>query len=217
MVLYRLLNPLRLNANITLCGSCAAMLKEPLHQCYIKPIGIVDFGCVPLAEAVGTDTLIAQIVTYNPKLLLYRPFCDWENQFIAPDAAAQAVILHVLLDNQRDSKDTPLACLLLHHFQPEAVTIPNHITEPQFEYITNPQAQISFQHKSRGNPLIWAAAAEALPHGLDDFLVLRCSQSLGFLVHGFPSNSQSSYFEPNMFAYNHLFEKNVDILYFLCS
>ena len=84
------------------------MLKKPLHQCNIKPIGIVDFGCVPLAETVGTDTLIAQIVAYNPKLLLDCPFCDWENQVIAPDAAAQAVILHVLLDNLRDSKDTPL-------------------------------------------------------------------------------------------------------------
>ena len=58
------------------------MLKEPLHQRYVKSVGIVDFGCVPLAEAVGTDTLIAQIVTYNPKLLLYCPFCDRENQLL---------------------------------------------------------------------------------------------------------------------------------------
>lgn len=81
------------------------MLKEPLHQCDVKSVGIVDFGCVPLAEAVGTDALIAQIVAYNPKLLLYCPFCDWENQVIAPDAAAQAVILHVLLNHQRNCKD----------------------------------------------------------------------------------------------------------------
>ena len=86
------------------------MLKEPLYQRNIKAIGIINLRSIPFAEAVGTDTLIAQIVAYNPKLLLHCPFCDRENQFIAPDAAAQAVILHVLLDNQRDSMD---GCILL--------------------------------------------------------------------------------------------------------
>ena len=90
MILYRLFNFLRLDTDIPLRGSCAAMLKEPLHKCYIVAIGIVDLRCVPFAEAVGADTLIAQIVAYNPKLFLYCPFCDWENQVIAPDAAAQA-------------------------------------------------------------------------------------------------------------------------------
>ena len=151
MILNCLLNSLRLNADVSLRGGCAAMLKEPLHQRNIKAIGIINLRSIPFAEAVGTDSLIAQIVAYNPKLLLDCPFCDWENQVIAPDAAAQAVILHVLLNHQRDSKDTPLACLLLHHFQPEAVTIPNHITKPQFQYVADTQAQVSLQHQRGRN------------------------------------------------------------------
>ena len=58
MILNCLLNSLWLNADITLRGGCAAVLKVPLHQRYVKSIGIVDFGCVPLAETVGTDTLV---------------------------------------------------------------------------------------------------------------------------------------------------------------
>ena len=84
------------------------MLQQPLYKGNIEPIGLVYLRSVPLAEAVGTDALIAQIVAYTPKLLLYCPFCDRENQVIAPDAAAQAVILHVLLNHQRNWKDTPL-------------------------------------------------------------------------------------------------------------
>ena len=128
MILNCLFNFLWLNTDIPLGGGCAAVLQQSLHQRNVKSICIINLSCVPLAETVSADTLIAQIVAYNPKLLLYCPFCDWENQVIAPDAAAQAVILHVLLNHQRDSKDTPLACLLLYHFQSEAVTIPNHIT-----------------------------------------------------------------------------------------
>ena len=108
MILNCLLNSLRLNADIPLRGGGGTMLQKPLHQRNIEAVGLVYLRCIPLAEAVGTDALIAQIVAYTPKLLLYCPFCDRENQVIAPDAAAQAVILHVLLNHQRNCKDTPL-------------------------------------------------------------------------------------------------------------
>lgn len=106
MILYRLFDALWLNTDIPLCGACAAMLQQPLNQRNIKAIGIINLRSIPFAEAMGTDTLIAQIVANNPKLLLDCPFCDRENQVIAPDAATQTVILHVLLNHQRDSKDT---------------------------------------------------------------------------------------------------------------
>ena len=65
MLLYCLLNSLRLYADIPLCGGCTAMLKEPLHQCYIVAIGIIDFCGIPLAKAVGADSLEAQVITDN--------------------------------------------------------------------------------------------------------------------------------------------------------
>ena len=65
MILNCLLNSLRLNTNVSLRGGCAAMLKEPLHQCYIEPVCVVAFRCIPLAETVGADPLVTQIVAGN--------------------------------------------------------------------------------------------------------------------------------------------------------
>ena len=90
MILYRLFNPLWLDADIALGGGGGAVLQQALDKGDIITIILVNLRGIPLTEAVGADTLIAQIVAYNPKLFLYCPFCDWENQVIAPDAAAQA-------------------------------------------------------------------------------------------------------------------------------
>ena len=65
MILNCLLNPLRLNADIPLCGSCAVMLKEPLHQCDVKPIGIVYLCGIPFTETVSADTLEAQVIAHD--------------------------------------------------------------------------------------------------------------------------------------------------------
>ena len=53
-----LLNLLRFDADVSLRGGCGTVLKEPLHQCYVKAVCVVDFRCVPLAEAVDTDPLV---------------------------------------------------------------------------------------------------------------------------------------------------------------
>ena len=58
MILNCLLNSLRLNADVSLGGGCTAVLQEPLYQRNIEAVGIVDFRSVPLAEAVGADTLV---------------------------------------------------------------------------------------------------------------------------------------------------------------
>ena len=108
MILNCLLNSLRLNADIPLGGGSGTMLQKPLHQRNIEAVGLVYLRCIPLAEAVGTDALIAQIVAYTPKLLLYCPFCDREDALRAPDAIAQTVVFDILLNHQRNCKDTPL-------------------------------------------------------------------------------------------------------------
>ena len=65
MILYRLFNPLRLYAYVPLRGAGTAMLQQPLHQGNIKTICIIDFCCIPLAKAVGADTIEAQVITDN--------------------------------------------------------------------------------------------------------------------------------------------------------
>ena len=77
-----------------------------------------------------------------------------------------------------------LACLLFHHFQSVSVCVPHDIARAQFQNIADAQAQVPFQNKGGCDALIGSAAAEPLLHGLDDFGVLLCGQSLGFLVHG---------------------------------
>ena len=128
MILYCLFDLLRFNANVSLCGTCTAMLKKPLHKCYIVAIGIVDLRCVPFAEAVGTDTLVPQVIADNVKLLLHRPFCDRKHKVVPADAVPQTVIFHVLLNNQRDREHTALAGLLLRDFQPVTIPVPDNIT-----------------------------------------------------------------------------------------
>ena len=76
MILNCLLNSLWLNADVPLRSGCGTVLKEPLHQRYVKAVCVVDFRCVPLAETVGTDTLVPQVIADNVKLLLHCPFCD---------------------------------------------------------------------------------------------------------------------------------------------
>ena len=52
-------------ANVPLCGFSGAVLQKPLHQGNVTPIGFVDFRCIPFPEAVGSNALIAQGITYN--------------------------------------------------------------------------------------------------------------------------------------------------------
>lgn len=140
MILNRRFDLLRLDADIPLCGACAAVLQQPLHKGYIEAIGVVDLRSVPLAEAVGADPVEAQVITDDMKLLLDCPFRDGENQVSAPDTVAQTVVLNVLLNHQRDGEHTPLPGLLLRDFQTVAVAIPDNITEAELQNIADPQS-----------------------------------------------------------------------------
>lgn len=62
MTLNCCLYPLCLNADVPLCGRSAAVLQEPLNQCNIITVILVDFSRVPLAEAVCADALIVQVI-----------------------------------------------------------------------------------------------------------------------------------------------------------
>lgn len=147
MVLNCLLNSLGFDADVPLGGGSGTVLQQSLDKGNVEPVFVVDFRCIPLAEAVGTDAINVQIVAHDFQLLLDCPFCDGKHKVVPTDAVSQTVILHVLLNDQWNREDTPLSCLLLYYFQPEAVAIPNHITEPQLQNVTDTQAQVAFQNK----------------------------------------------------------------------
>ena len=128
MVLNCLLNALWLDTDVPLRGGCATVLQQPLHKGNIVAVVLVYLRCVPLAETVGADILIAQVVAYDCKLLLDGPLCYGEDALRAPDAIAQTVVFDVLLNNQRHGEDSALPGFLFRDFQSVAVTIPDDIS-----------------------------------------------------------------------------------------
>ena len=178
-----LLYPLWLDANVSLCHSGGAVLQKPLDQGNIIAVVLVDLRRVPLAEAVRADALIAQVIADPRKDLLHFPCCNGEDQVGALDAVAQAVILYVLLDHERDREDALLARLLLHDRETEPSAVVHDIAGAELHDIADPQPQVAFQHESRCHPLIGTKEAAAFFHGSYNVLVLFCGQSRCFLVH----------------------------------
>ena len=89
------------------------MLQEPLDEGDVKAVILVNLRGVPFAEAVGADALVAQTVTDDGELLLNCSCGHREDQVVAAYVVAQTIVFDVLLDDQRDSEDALLACLLL--------------------------------------------------------------------------------------------------------
>ena len=76
MSFNRLFNPLLLNADIALRDRGAAMLQKPLHKGNIKAVIFINLCCIPFAETVRADTVIAQIFTNKLYLLLDGSFSE---------------------------------------------------------------------------------------------------------------------------------------------
>ena len=183
MSFNRLLDSLRLDADVALRDGCAAVLQQTLDKRNVEAVVLVDLRGVPFAEAVSADALIAEVITDAGKDLLHFPRRDGENQITVSDAVAQTVILDVLLNHERDREDTLLSRLLLDDGQAEASAVVHNVTGTQTHDVADPQAEVPFEHERRGDTLIGTAAAKAFAHGRDDFLVLFRRESGCFLVH----------------------------------
>ena len=174
---------LRLDADVSLRGGGGTVLQQPLHQRDVVIVFVVDLRCIPLAETVGADPFQIQIVAHDFQLLLDGSFSDREDQIVPADAISQAVVFDILLNQERDGEHSALPCLLLHHFQTEAISILYDVARPQLDDVADPQAQVSFQYQRSGNAVIGAATAEPFSHCLDNLLILFCCQRFCFLVH----------------------------------
>ena len=183
MSFNRLLDPLGFNSNVALRDGCAAVLQQTLDQGNVEAVVLVDLRGVPFAEAVRADALIAEVITDAGKDLLHFPCRDGEYQITVSDAVAQTVILDVLLDHERDCEIASLSRLLLDDGQAEASAVVHNVTGTQTHDVADAQAEVPFEHESRGDTLIGTAAAKAFAHGRDDFLVLFRRESGCFLVH----------------------------------
>ena len=88
MLLNSLFDPLWLDANIPLSGGSAAVLQQSLNQDDVVTVGLVDLGSVPLAETVGADALVAQVVADDVQLFLDHPLCNGKDGLCPANAIA---------------------------------------------------------------------------------------------------------------------------------
>lgn len=175
---------LGLDAYVTLGDGGGAVLEQLLDKDDVTAVGLVDFRGVPLPEAVGADALIAQIVTHQPQLFLDGTLCDGEHPFVPADSVAEAVIFHVLPNDQRNGEHPCFAGFLLGDFEAEPVSVPDNVAQTQLQDIADPQPQIGLQNQCGGDALIGTTAGEASLHSADNLLILLCGECPCFLVHG---------------------------------
>ena len=88
MVLNCLFNPLRFDADVSLGSGGAAVLQQTLDEGDVITIVLVNLRGIPLAEAVGADSLIAQIITDDGKLFLNCSLRDGEDDIGMTDGVA---------------------------------------------------------------------------------------------------------------------------------
>ena len=115
MVFDRLFDPLRFQTDISLRDCRTAVLQKALNKSNIVTVIFVYFGGIPLSKTMSADSVIPQIITNEFDLLLDSPFCYWEDQIGWLDAVTQAIVLDVLLDYQRNSKDPVFSGFLFHN------------------------------------------------------------------------------------------------------
>ena len=216
MPLNGCLNPLWLDTDVTLRDSGRAMLQKPLDKGNVIPVILVNLRGVPLAEAVGADTVIAQVVTNQFQLLLDSSGGDGEDQVIFVDAMSQTVVFNILSNDYRHSENALLAGLLLNDLQVVAPSVLNNVPAAEIDDVTDPDSQICFQNQRCGNTFIRAAATKALFHSLDDLCILLCGESFRCLVHR-PSNGNSSLKSGGKFVFWSLPPDFVAITGFMCS
>lgn len=145
-------------------------------------IGSVDLCGLPFAEAVCADPLIAQIVASPVQNLLYIPNGDREDPIPATDLIPETVVLDELLQDHRNGESALLSGFLLHDIQTVPLSVPDDVTRPESHDVTDPESQISFQHKDCGNPVIWFLPRKALLDCFNDFPILLSAQSYSCFV-----------------------------------
>lgn len=121
---------LRLDADVSLRGRGGTVLQQSLNQRNVVIVFVVDLCRIPFAETVGADPFQIQIVAHDFQLLLDGSFSDREDQVVPADGIPQAVVFDILLNQERDSEHSALSCLLLYHFQTEAVSILYNVARP---------------------------------------------------------------------------------------
>lgn len=128
MVFNGIFQFLRLDANIALGHSGAAVLQQLLDQRYIVAAVLIDLRGVELPKAVGTDTHDPKIIANSLQMLLDRPFRYREDTLRTANAVIQTVAADELVQRQRHGERPRLPGLLFRDRQSVSVSVLHDVT-----------------------------------------------------------------------------------------
>ena len=116
------------------------------------PCGIVDVRGVPLAEAVGADVLITEVVTDGLQILLYRPLRNREESLRGFNAVLRCVLAEVIVDALGDGERPFLPGLRFHNVEPVPTTITDEVGESETQNVTYTHSEVRFSGEYRHDP-----------------------------------------------------------------
>ena len=128
MVFNGILQLFRLDANIALGHSGAAVLQQLLDQRYIVAAVLIDLRGIKLPKAVGTDTRDPKIVADGLQMLLDGPFRYREDALHTANAVIQTVAADKLVQRQRHGEYPRLPGFLLRDRQSVSVSVLHDVT-----------------------------------------------------------------------------------------
>lgn len=115
MPLYGSFQFFGLDTYIPLRDHRTAVLQQLLNERNIVPIVFVNLRGIELPKAMGADTLIPQILTYDVQLFLDLASCQREHERMDRDLVIHAVEPNKLIQSQGDSENTGFSGFLLHN------------------------------------------------------------------------------------------------------
>ena len=121
-----------LDADVPLGYGSAAVLEELLHQSDVVMTVFINLRGIILAETVGADIPVAQVVADSLEVPLNRPLGHREYPPVFRDAVVQAVAPDELIECQRNRKHPGLSGLLLGDGQTVALPVLDDIGEAEF-------------------------------------------------------------------------------------
>ena len=111
-----------LYADITLCDGGRAVLQKVLDEDNVVIVRPVYLRCVPLAERMGADAVIAEIVTDFAQMLLYLRRGERDNHSVRCNLMVNAIDTQELIERKRNSEGSGFSGLLFRDGQ--AVAFP---------------------------------------------------------------------------------------------
>ena len=168
----RLFHLLIAHADVAPGDGWAGVLQKPLDKHDVMSVVVVNARCIPLAEAVCADVLIAQMLTHQLEVVLDLAYRDGEQKGAVRNPVRVCIGSQEAVDLIWDSELAALARLLLHHVQAVSAAVLHDVGHMQAQNVSHAHPKIRLGCEDRRHSGIRAAIPKASQKGLDDVAVL---------------------------------------------